>query len=355
MPSSGSALRLLPLSVQTMSHAVGSTRSGSAAATNSRAQAERAARQLQQSATVNAPQLVPPAVSAQPPEESTDWFTKLRERLLGDQGASYGVSLLVHVVILAVFAVPVIQHVTREEPLIASIVEESAGGGSPFGLPDMVNTELAPAKPLVNSPAQLAVPDLAADESLAVSKALLGTPEGQGGQGTGTGAGIGAGDVGNGMMQFVPKNAVRKGSFAAWTTPVFSNGYQRKFGEPEPKPGDSPHPMQPYWITIQIQVPGDRTRFPIRDLVGEVIGTDGYRNVIPRHTFVLDKEGQLQPLVGKQTVPVIDGFVQFVVQVPGARKLVKDTIVIKSKLLKEEQALEIVFSGAPPRDVQEEL
>lgn len=338
-----------------MSHAVGSTRAASAAAPNTRAQAERAARQLQQSAANGPPPLAPPTTQTAS-EESLGWFAKLRHRLLGDEGASYGISLLVHVVILAIFAVPVIQHVTREEPLIASIVEQSAGGGSPFGLPDMVNTDLEPAKPLANAPAQLAVPDLAADDSLVVSKALLGTPEGEGGEGTGAGAGIGAGDVGNGMMQFVPKNAVRKGSFAAWTTPIFSNGYTRKFGEPEPKPGDSPHPMQPYWITIQIQVPGDRTRFPIRDLIGEVIGTDGYRQVIPRHTFVMDKDGKLVPLAGKTTVPVIEGFVQFVVQVPGARNLVKDTIVIKSKLLKEEQALEIVFNGAPPpRDVQEEL
>jgi hypothetical protein len=41
--------------------------------------------------------------------------------------------------------------------------------------------------------------------------------------------------------------------------------------------------------------------------------------------------------------------------VPGAINLVKDTIVIKSKLLKEEQALEIVFSGGAPRDAQDEL
>jgi hypothetical protein len=340
-----------------MSHAVGSTRSGTPAASSTRAQAERAARQLPQSATNGPPPLT--RTPTQPAaEESPGWFSKLRQRLLGDEGASYGISLLVHLVILAIFAVPVIQHVTRDEPLIASIVEQSAGGGSPFGLPDMdsmVNTELEPPKPLVNSPAHVAVPDLAADDALAVSKAMLGTPEGDGGQGTGAGSGIGAGDVGNGMMQFVPKNAVRKGSFAAWTTPTFSNGYTRKFGEPDPKPGDSPRPMQPYWITIQIQVPGDRTRFPIRDLTGEVIGTDGYRQKIPAHTFVMDKDGKLVPLAGKSTVPVIEGFVQFVVQVPGARNLVKDTIVIKSKLLKEEQALEIVFSGAPPRDVQEEL
>jgi len=280
-------------------------------------------------------------------DDDRGWFAKLRSRLLGDQGAAYGVSLLVHLVILAVFAIPVIQHVTHDEPIIASIVEQSAGGGSPYGLPDMINTELVPAKPLAASPSLLAVPDLAADESLAVSKALLGTPEGEGGQGTGAGAGVG-------IMQFVPKNAVRAGSFAAWTTPVYDNTFPRPFGAPDPKPGDSPQPMQNYWITIQLKVPGDRRRYSINDLTGEVIGTDSYRQKIPRNTFQLTKDGKLVPLPDR-LVPVVDGIVQFVVRVPGARQLVKDTIVVKSKLLKEEQALEIVFKGESQRDVQEEL
>lgn len=266
-------------------------------------------------------------------------------------------SLLVHLVILAIFAIPVIQHVTRNEPLMATIVEQSAGGGSEFGLPEMLSTELAPALPMTAAASQEVAPDLAAMESLAVSKALLGsgTPEGTGGKGTGSGAGVGAGEIGNGMMQFVPKNAVQKGSFAAWTTPVYDDYFPRPFGAPEPQPGDSPQPMQNYWITIQVKVPGDRRKYSIRDLTGEVIGTDGYRQKIPQHTFQLTKDGKLRPLQEGGQVQVVDGLVQFVVRVPGARRLVKDTIVIRSKLLKEEQALEIVFQGDGERDVTEEL
>lgn len=336
-----------------MSRALGTTRSASAAPVDSRAQAERAARQFQTS-PVN-PALPPVGTALKDNVEPESWFNRLRARLLGDHGAAYGVSLLVHLVILAVFAIPVIRHVTQDEPLIASIVEESAGGGSAFGLPDMINTELVPALPQANAPSQLVVPDVLTDDTLTVSKALLGTPEGEGGKGTGAGAGIGAGDVGNGMMQFVPKNAVRAGSFAAWTTPVYDDYYPRPFGAPEPKPGDSPQPMQNYWITIQIKVPGERRKYSVKDLTGEVVGTDGYRQKIPQRTFQLTQDGKLRPLTESGQVPVIDGVVQLVVRVPGARSLVKDTIVVKSKVLKEEQALEIMFKGDKPRDVQEEL
>ena len=290
-----------------------------------------------------------------PVDES--WFDRLRRRMSSDEGASWGVSLLVHLIILAILAIPVFRHVTRNDPLIATVVAEAAGGGSPFGLPDMINTELAPARPLANAPSQLATPDLASEETLAVSKALLGTPDGEGGQGTGKGSGIGPGDVGHGMMQFVPKNAVRAGSFAAWTTPVYDNRFPRPFGAPEPQPGDSPRPLQKYWITIQIKVPGSRRRYSIHDLSGEVIGTDTYRQEIPKNTYRLTEDGKLLPLRNGGRVPVVDGVVQFVVVVPGARNLVKDTIVVKSKLLKEEHEMELVFKDddADDRDFTGDL
>lgn len=333
-----------------MSRVIGSNRSAAAAAGNTRAQAERAARQFQP-ATAAVPHA--PATAGQ--HAPAGWFDRLRARLQGDDAAAYGVSLLVHLVILAIFAIPVIRQATQKDPLIAAIVEESPGGGSPFGLPDMINTELAPVLPQAKAPAQLVVPDLPADDTLAVSKALLGTPDGKGGQGTGAGSGIGAGDIGHGMMQFVPKNAVRAGSFAAWTTPVYDDYYPRPFGAPEPKPGDSPQPMQNYWITIQLKVPGERLKYSVKDLTGEVVGTDGYRQKIPQRTFQLTQDGKLRPLTESGQVPVIDGVVQLVVRVPGARSLVKDTIVVKSKLLKEEQALEIIFKGESRRDVEEDL
>jgi hypothetical protein len=42
-------------------------------------------------------------------------------------------------------------------------------------------------------------------------------------------------------------------------------------------------------------------------------------------------------------LPVKDDVAQLAVPVPGAERQVKDTIVVRSKLLKEQQTLEIVF------------
>ena len=114
----------------------------------------------------------------------------------------------------------------------------------------------------------------------------------------------------------------------------------------DPKPGDSPRPGQPYYITIQIKVPEGRRRFPMSDLAGIIVGTDRYQQRLPQHTYVLDQNGQ--PTRPRGSIPVIDGVVQFLVFVPGARELVKDTIEISSEMLNEEQKLELVIESLPP-------
>ena len=110
----------------------------------------------------------------------------------------------------------------------------------------------------------------------------------------------------------MPKSgAVSKGGFTAWTEP------------PDPAPGEN------YLIIIQIKLPPTLKRYPRKDLSGKVIGTDGYEQDIRGQT-----EGYL-PIKGNET--------QLVVQLPGAARLVKDRIDIKSKMLKEAQILEIEF------------
>jgi hypothetical protein len=42
-------------------------------------------------------------------------------------------------------------------------------------------------------------------------------------------------------------------------------------------------------------------------------------------------------------LPIVDGVVQILIQVPGADALVKDTVSVKSRSLKEQQTLELVF------------
>lgn len=136
-----------------------------------------------------------------------------------------------------------------------------------------------------------------------------------GGDGSGRGFGEGAGNgFGTGLPLpgiNVPSFAVTKGSFSVWTEPR------------DPEPG------QPYRIIIQIRVPSGVTRFRGSDLTGAVIGTDTYRQAIR--------------FKSTDQFPVVDGAVEIPIVVPGAKRLVRDTIRVESRLLREKQVIHIVF------------
>jgi hypothetical protein len=130
----------------------------------------------------------------------------------------------------------------------------------------------------------------------------------------GTGKGSGEGGEGESMALpavNIPKYAVTKGSFSAWTDPK------------DPVPGIS------YEIVIQFRLPSNVKTYRGSDLSGMVIGTDGYKQVIRFNRG--------------QSFDVKDGSVQVRIRVPGAAQLVRDTIRIESKLLREKQMIEIEF------------
>lgn len=134
----------------------------------------------------------------------------------------------------------------------------------------------------------------------------MGTGDGRGtGDGTGGGTGIGVPAIN------VPSFAVTKGSFSAWTEPR------------------DPEPRRQYVIVIQVRLPKTIREYRGSDLNGRVTGTDKY----------------IQPIKFKTTdkFPVKDGAVEIRVPVPGADKLVRDTIRIESRLLREKQTLQIEF------------
>ncbi|MFQ5730933.1 MAG: hypothetical protein ACE5KM_03150 [Planctomycetaceae bacterium] len=146
-------------------------------------------------------------------------------------------------------------------------------------------------------------------------------------------------------------NAVTKGSFTAWTVP------------------EKPVPRKPYYVIIEVRVPKKfGTRYKADDLAGIIRGNESkfgfdrdYRQRIPwddtlkklggptyrRHTFRIgarDKWIWLNPRARYKIIPVIGGRAKIAIKVPGADvPRIKDTITIRSKLLKEKQTLEIVF------------
>jgi len=105
---------------------------------------------------------------------------------------------------------------------------------------------------------------------------------------------------------------VTKGNFTAWTVP------------------EDPAPREDYRIIIQIKLPKKLRRYPLWDLLGRIVGTDGYIQEFPEYH--------------KTYLPVKDNQAQLVVLVPGAERLVRDTIEVRSlKILKEKQTLNIEF------------
>lgn len=128
--------------------------------------------------------------------------------------------------------------------------------------------------------------------------------------------------------------AVTKGSFTAWTDP------------------ERPAPGEFYQIIIEIRLPDDVERYRITDdLSGFVTGTDRYRQRLPydsRSPLAARVTGgaAYQPVTRNMTLKITGKKLQLAVRVPGARRLVKDRIRIKSRKLNEEQELVLVFGGA---------
>ncbi|MBL8819734.1 MAG: hypothetical protein JNL58_27160 [Planctomyces sp.] len=109
----------------------------------------------------------------------------------------------------------------------------------------------------------------------------------------------------------LPYGAASAGSFSVWTVPA------------------NPKRWEPYTIIIQIRLPDNIREYPLTDLEGIVVGSDGYRKPIPG-----GRQGRL---------PVLDGFVRLEVPIVSADARVQDTIYVKSRMLAEAQRLQIQF------------
>ena len=123
-------------------------------------------------------------------------------------------------------------------------------------------------------------------------------------------------------------------------------GIEVEFGEP----GESPREGQAYFIVIHIRVDPRRKTYLIGDLVGSVVGTDGFTQRVPDEMFILDDEGLPQPIKRSKPIKVTDGVVQVLMRVKGAYSGVRDNIYLKSKMLREEQNLQLIFQDAKTKD-----
>ena len=155
-------------------------------------------------------------------------------------------------------------------------------------------------------------------------------------------ASVGASD-GGGVLLKMPEGgfAVTKGSFTAFTIPA------------------TPQPLKPYRIVIEVRLPGDVKKYRVSDLKGEVIGTDGYKQLLPydRNAPSASRapaaNGKEVVIESSTSIDVINNRVQIIIVVPGARNLVKDRIKIRSRRLREDQELTLTFGKPQTPDAKE--
>lgn len=253
-----------------------------------------------------------------------NWKERLVRWLTGEEARSVVTSLAFHAVLLLCLSLILFTQIGDNEAISMIMGEENV-------LPtfEEVDMSFETAGGEVTTAPQLQKVELQSLESALQNdfNDML-TPAGSG-EGTGGGEGFG-------LAFKMPSSgqAVTKGSFTAWTVPK------------DPRPG------QDYKIVIQIRVPETVRRYRIADLSGRVIGTDKYTLDIPyenqfnRYGTKIQKSTRSEKLefVKKgDYARVVDNQVQVIVDVEGAKQLVQDTIEVKSRMLKEEQKLEIVF------------
>jgi hypothetical protein len=261
-----------------------------------------------------APPKRPAPVVAAGEAAELSWEQKLRRWLIGADAVGLAVSFILHLVLLVVLSFVLVEGMKGNNAFSTMLAQsegpeqletiiappEDAGGQSEAELPQMqVIPEMERRDETVPIPS-----DLLTDASAALAS-----------DGQGESVGDGEGNGGGGLRFKMPEGgeAVTKGSFTAWTVPE------------DPQPGEN------YMIVIQIRLPENIDKYPLRDLTGMVEGTDTYRQPIGgRYAF-------------NRKLPVIANSVQVTVMVPGAAQLVRDKIELRSRLLKEEQTLEIVF------------
>jgi hypothetical protein len=214
-------------------------------------------------------------------------------------------SLVLHVAVLGSLALVVYKVAPPE---FFSIVALPPTANEQLGFTDSLDSKLDTGQDSASS--YVTPVDILAADSVRAADELLKASVGEGGEESGVGEMDG--DIQPSVA--APEHAVTKGSFSVWTVP------------------EIPEPGMPYQIVIQVRLPDNIEVYRPADLRGMVIGSDGYRQSI----YITKRE----------PVPVIDNTVQFKLRVPGAENRVRDIIRVESRILREKQVLEIVFTKA---------
>lgn len=265
---------------------------------------------------------------------------RLWRQINGDEGAGFALSFVVHVILLAIFSIPVVRHLRHEEgytTLVQDAFEEQVVFDDPVDtsipLPEVDSSagDALQSKLLdpLSHESEMTIPEV----KLADSTSLEGDSS-SGREGSGA----------SGVRIAEPKNAIRAGNFSVWPWPLQPFKVDGK--EVHGKPGEFPKVSQDYSIVIRIKVPDDRRTVGLHEFSGTVVGTDGYQQKIPQDAWYFNTKGDLVRARSGRRLPVIEGTVELLIRVPGAASAqVKDTIEVHSRTLDETQTIELVFQS----------
>jgi hypothetical protein len=119
---------------------------------------------------------------------------------------------------------------------------------------------------------------------------------------------------------------------------------------------EEPSADQDYTIVISIRLPDAINEYPVDDLSGKLVCTDGFELEIPFGRFrgkygtMIEIDGKTVTVRRGDSIPVVDGVARLLVRVPGATNLVRDHIELRSELLGKQAVLDIEFGKKKSRE-----
>ena len=254
-----------------------------------------------------------------------DWKKLALVWLVSNASCGYGVSFIVHTILLAAMSI-IVYHSMDDNQAISMIITDA--DAMPVEFTEIMDLTVEPAGGSENQLPQLTQIPITSAEAEISSSLLDSTASIAGNNGEG-----GATDEGFGFMFSMPEGGkvVSKGSFSAWTVP------------------EDPEPRKDYMIVIRIRLPEKTNLYRISDLSGKVEGSDFYVQHLPfdpsRKELAArsERSGQIVTLRASDRLRVIKDHVQIMIPVKGGDTLVRDTIHVRSRMLNEDQRLEIEF------------
>ena len=269
--------------------------------------------------------LIATADEEPPLDWKKDWKNLALAWLISTASCGYGVSLIFHSVVLVAMSA-VVYHSMEDNQSISTIITDA--DAMPIEFTEIMDLTVEPAGSSQNQLPQLTKIPITTAEAEISSSLLDSTASNAGNNGEG-----GDTDEGFGFMFSMPQGGkvVSRGSFSAWTVP------------------EDPEPRKDYMIVIRIKLPETTKLYRISDLSGKVEGSDLCEQYLPfdpnRKDLAARSElgGQIIQLRSSSRLRVIKNHVQIMIPVKGGDNQIRDTIHIKSRMLNEDQKLEIVF------------